>query len=121
MSKRYSPNIFYYCQFFKSLKCLLHLVKQFLICPVYFVLQSGHLRWKFHCLNIQTVELTDIKKVSRNLVRETQQIGFYDSQFFLLATTNISRETQHVYLVPYISLCLLFVNVFPHHSTIITL
>lgn len=33
--------------------------KRFLISPVYFLL-----RWKFHCLNIQTVELTDIKKTS---------------------------------------------------------
>ena len=50
------------------------------------------------------MEFTDIKNFSRNLVRETQQIRFYDGQFFLLATTNIFHERQHAYLGPYSSL-----------------
>jgi hypothetical protein len=50
------------------------------------------------------VEFTDIKIFSRHFVRETQQIGFYDGQFFLLATTNIFHERQHAYLGPYIYL-----------------
>lgn len=86
-------KLFYYCQFWSSWNVLFTFGKMiFQFVPYISCYSLGTYVGKFHCLNIQTVEFTDIKNFSLNLVRETQKIGFYADQFFLLGTTNIFRS-----------------------------
>jgi len=85
--------------------CLLHLVKRFFNLSRIFLVTVWALTLEISLLEYSNSGIyRHKKKFFRNLVLETQQIGFYDGQFFLLATTNIFRERQHAYLVPYASL-----------------